>query len=274
MRHPKDYQQLPNLLSEKSQLEKILKNFKIAVFIDYDGTLTPIAHRPEQAILDDDMRQILNKLSKIATVTIITGRDIENVKHFVQLPTLIYAGNHGFDIEGPGDIQFQQLQDPNYFSILRQVAEQCQLELNMPGIQIELKKFTIAVHYRHLEAENINHFKQKIQEIVKKYPALKLGLGKKVLEFRPNINWDKGKAMRWVAKKLNLNQSDFFHFYIGDDMTDEDAFRDLPENGMGILVANHEQKTYADFVLNDTLQVKIFLEILLKGKIDSGHTHK
>ena len=265
MRHARNFRSLVNLLThDRSWLDR-LKHLKIALFVDYDGTLTPVADRPELAKLDDSMRQILERLSKVTSLTIITGRDIHNVKRFVQLPELIYAGNHGLEIEGPGGINFQYEHEGDYLKMLGQVMLECQQRLAsaFEGIQIELKKFTIAVHYRYVAEAEIKLFMSKIQEIVQRYSRLKLGYGKKVIEFRPNIDWDKGKAMQWIAEKLNLNHPDFFHIYVGDDITDEDAFRALPDTGMGILVSNHDQETYADFRLADTSEVKIFFEILL-----------
>ena len=72
------------------------------MFLDYDGTLTPIVSDPDAATLSDHMRDAVGKLSDKATVAIVSGRAREKLRNFVQLPELYYAGSHGFDIDGPG----------------------------------------------------------------------------------------------------------------------------------------------------------------------------
>ena len=74
------------------------------MFLDYDGTLTPIVSDPDAATLSDHMRDAVGKLSDKATVAIVSGRAREKLRNFVQLPELYYAGSHGFDIDGPGGI--------------------------------------------------------------------------------------------------------------------------------------------------------------------------
>ena len=105
---------------------------------------------------------------------------------------------------------------------------------------------------------------QLTEKIIRHYPKLKIGGGKKVLEIRPNIDWGKGNAVDWISDKLNLNQPTVFRIYLGDDITDEDAFRMMPEQGVGILVGHHSQETYADYRLTDPNQVLTFIKKLIE----------
>lgn len=131
------------------------------------------------------------------------------------------------------------------------------------GVQFEPKKLTVTIHYRFVSAEHVSLFFELMHKIVGKYPQLKISSGKKVLEIRPNLDWNKGRAMQWLTEKLSFNHPNCFIIYIGDDLTDEDAFRILPTQSAGILVGNHEKQTYADYHLQDPEEVKIFLEKLI-----------
>jgi trehalose 6-phosphate phosphatase len=89
------------------------------------------------------------------------------------------------------------------------------------------------------------------------------GEGKKVAEIRPNIDWDKGKAVEMLQKELSKKEGEGFSLFVGDDITDEDAFKAL-SNGYGILVGDHGRKTYADYSLKDVDGVRDFLQKLIE----------
>jgi alpha,alpha-trehalase len=93
--------------------------------------------------------------------------------------------------------------------------------------------------------------------------------GKKVLELRPNILWDKGKAVLWLLDRLGLDEADVVPFYLGDDITDRDAFKALHGRGISILVAETPRPTYADYRLSDAAEVGVFLNeltVMLGGR--------
>jgi len=131
------------------------------------------------------------------------------------------------------------------------------------GIQIDRKRYAVAVHYRNASEDNIPVIKQKVDEILKENPDFKKGEGKKILEIKPNVDWHKGKAVLWIMKKLGVDDtSKFVPIYIGDDVTDEDAFRSISEFGVGILVGTHGQETAARYKLDDVPDVQSFLNRL------------
>lgn len=261
----RDYRKLPDALSAGVNLLGKFAGHRLSVFLDYDGTLTPIMPHPEEAVLSETMRATILALSKVALVAVVSGRNKNNIQDLVGLPNIFYVGNHGFDIEGPlgTDIHYEIGLDS--IRMMEKCFRQLQTELmEIPGVQFEPKKLTVTIHYRHVEEKNIPLVFELIKNCVQKYPELKISAGKKVLEIRPNIDWDKGRAVLWLAEKLGLNQPHDLLIYLGDDLTDEDAFRILPPHGIGILVGNHADLTYADYHLQDPDQVKQFLDKLIK----------
>lgn len=262
MRYPVDYEQLPDACIDLQALLKMLDRRQLALFLDYDGTLTPIASSPEKAILSTETRQILQLLAQKIKITIISGRDKEDVRNKVGLKELFYAGSHGFDIEGPEHTQIHHQAGEKYMADIRKIAEELEEKLRFKGLFIEPKKYAVAIHYRHVAAEEVGELKQEVQKILEHYPDLKTGKGKKIIEVRPAMEWDKGYAMNWIAAALEVAPDNSLQLYIGDDLTDEDAFRALPYEGIGILTGFHDAPTYADMKVKDTDEVRQLLKAL------------
>ncbi|HKL32917.1 MAG TPA: trehalose-phosphatase [Tangfeifania sp.] len=251
-------------MNEK-EIQKIIQNRKPVLFLDYDGTLTPIVKRPEDALISDPMKSVLKKCAAKFKVAVVSGRDMDDLKSKVQVDELIFAGSHGFRISGPdglykehekADVILPRLSDieEKLYQIFPQIDK---------GIQIDRKRYAVAVHYRNASEDNIPVIKQKVDEILKENPDFKKGEGKKILEIKPNVDWHKGKAVLWIMKKLGVDDtSKFVPIYIGDDVTDEDAFRSISEFGVGILVGTHGQETAARYKLDDVPDVQSFLNRL------------
>jgi alpha,alpha-trehalase len=250
-------------------------------FLDYDGTLTPIVDRPELAVISQEMREVLARLSKKYTIAIISGRMREDVERLVGIKGILYAGSHGFDILGPG-ISMVQPRAKKTVSLIAKIAKQLSKELGaIPGILFEEKKFSVAVHYRLVDERHLSGIKDSIDKIIRgsrllRSPAVaqdktlnrnggfRLMSGKKVFEILPRIDWDKGKAVRWIMQALGLSWSDASVVYIGDDTTDEDAFRIVRVRGVGILVCDKPKESAADFQLSSTEEVKRLFEEIIK----------
>ena len=260
--HP---QGLPSALERIREIKDKIGDKTFPVFLDYDGTLTPIVNNPEDAVLTEKMRVILKKLSELTTTAIVSGRDLMTVKNFVQLDELIYAGSHGFDISMPDGTRMQNEEAKAALSALDESEKQLQDQLSpIPGVQVERKKFAVAVHYRNVSPDKVPQLKEIVDYILKDYDTLRKGEGKMVLELQPDTDWHKGKAVFWLIDKLNLDQLDMFPFYLGDDITDEDAMMSIQELGAGILVGDHGQLTAARYGLKDVDQTGQFLEYLIK----------
>lgn len=256
--------EIPSALDILEEIKERIKGRRIALFLDYDGTLTPIVQRPEQAVLSDSMRQTVRKLADLSLVAVISGRDLIDVKKMVGIDSLFYAGSHGFDISGPGGKHVEYQKGSEFIPLLDRAEREIGGKVkNIPGARLERKKFSIAVHYREVEENNVGKVKSVVEETAKKFPDLRKSSGKKVFEIQPMTDWDKGKALFWILQALNLDKPHVLPFYLGDDLTDEDAFRVIQRSGIGIVVGENSRPTFAMYKLKDPDEVKQFLQKLL-----------
>jgi len=240
-----------------------IKGKEVAVFLDYDGTLTPIVSRPEDALLSEKMRDILIRLAAQCTVAVISGRGLKDVRKRVDIDDLYYAGSHGFEIEGPDDLKMEYENAKDFLPVLDDAEENLiALVSDIQGAQVERKRFSIAVHYRNVEEDETATVEGIVNQTIQKYPELRKSYGKKVYELRPEIDWDKGKAIAWLMDTLDLELPGVIPFYIGDDLTDEDAFRTLELKGTGIVVGEGSRSTAARYSLENTNRVMDFLNEL------------
>jgi trehalose-phosphatase len=255
----------PSALERWDEIAARLRGRRPALFLDYDGTLSPIAPRPELATLPAETWEILDRLAREMPVVIVSGRGREDVAALVGLPGLAYAGSHGFDIAGPppapGAPPLRLEVGDGVPERIATAAEQVQRELaDVPGVLIEPKGFAISIHFRLADESNVPRIERAVDETVAAIPGLRKGHGKKLFEIRPDLDWDKGQALLWLLDALGLDRPDILPFYIGDDLTDEDAFRILDGRGVGILVAEEPRETAAEYQLRDPEEVRRFLE--------------
>ena len=131
---------------------------------------------------------------------------------------------------------------------------------DIEGALIEDKKFSIALHYRLVAEDNVRRMEQAVDRAVAENPQLRKDHGKKIFELRPHLEWDKGKAVLWLLEALELDSADVVPLYVGDDVTDEDAFAVLRDRGLGVLVAESPRETHASMSLRDTNEVGEFLQ--------------
>lgn len=230
------------------------------VILDYDGTLTPIVERPEDAQISSETINLLKTLAdkRGYRVGIVSGRMVEDVKKRVGLENLYYAGNHGLELSGP-DIEFVHPGAKELVEIISKIFEELKSEVGgVEGVIIEDKTLTLSVHYRLTPAEKIGLVKQKVLQLVSGWQNLNLTCGKKVLEVKPKLDWNKGKAAQLLIKSI---APDSLPIYTGDDRTDEDAFLQLSK-GVTILVTNTPTQTSAKYYLKDSDEVKELLKRL------------
>ncbi|NDP39621.1 MAG: trehalose-phosphatase [Rhodoferax sp.] len=257
--------ELPSALAALDDIKTRMKGRNLAVFLDYDGTLTPIVQRPELALLSDDMREAVRALAQGCTVVVMSGRDLPDVQARVGLKDIVYGGSHGFEIRGPQGMHIEQQQGSEFLPQLDLVELGLRQRLGrIPGILVERKKYSIAVHFRLVGESDLDAVEPAVNAVLATHPTLRKTHGKKIFEVQPDIDWDKGRAMIWLLGKLGLEQSDAFVLYLGDDITDEDAFRSLNArgNGIGILVRDGPRDTTAQYALDSVEQVRRFLSEL------------
>jgi len=238
---------------------------KRLLMLDYDGTLTPIRKHPKLAVLSPKRRYFLRQLAgrpgnKLA---IISGRKLSDIKRLVGIKNIIYVGNHGFEIEAGGKYWIHPAAK-RFSLLLKKIKRALKNGLSYRQIFIEDKGLTLSVHYRCLAGKRLPAFKKAFFRAVKPWQdRLMLTHGKKVFELRPPVDWDKGKAVNWLIGRPG--QKDYFPVYIGDDRTDEDAFRALKGKGLALKVGPGG-KTLAAKRLRDVAAVYRFLLYLSVGR--------
>ncbi len=256
-----------DLFKHLDELKDQLAQKDVFVFLDYDGTLTPIVATPDLAVLSDDMRKIVKELSVCTKVSIVSGRATDDVQSKVQINGIFYAGSHGFEIVDPdGEIKINE-EAQAIRGIIDTVHEKLSEVLTgVKGALVENVKYTISVHYRLVSDGDFSKVDEAVKNILTEYPNLRKTSGKKVFELRPRIDWHKGKAVEWILKCLDYNSDKHLAIYIGDDVTDEDAFAALKGKGFGILVADTPRSSKAAYMIKDTQDVKKVLEFLIQVK--------
>lgn len=235
------------------------------LLLDYDGTLTPIVERPELAILSPDMKELLKRVSQHYTLAIISGRSLADVKRLVGLEGIYYAGNHGFKIIGPM-VELVKPEAERARPTLVKLCEELRKKLdNIKGAIVEDKGLTASVHYRLVAEEEFEHLKNIFEKAVGPHidsGVVKITHGKKVFEIRPNVEWDKGKAVLWISGVVDP-KGELKPIYVGDDRTDEDAFSALKEKGVTVLVSEGPIESNAKYFVKNVGDVKTFFEKLI-----------
>ncbi|MFN2569318.1 MAG: trehalose-phosphatase [Candidatus Dormibacteria bacterium] len=243
-----------------------------AVFLDYDGTLAPIVDRPEDALIDATMRSAVRRLASRCPVCVVSGRDRQVVQRLMGLRNLIVAGSHGFDIWSPTGGCVRREETPAHTELIRDVSRRLRVAMaGIEGASVEVKSVSVAAHYRMVEEPRRAEVRRIVESLLAEHPdRLRVTPGKMVLEIQPNIDWDKGRAVLHLLSTLDLDHDDVVPLYIGDDITDEDAFQAIRERGVGIIVAGTEDGaddriTGARYRLDGVAEVEGFLETLAAG---------
>lgn len=260
------------LFSQKEKLQDILSDKFIFLLLDYDGTLAPIVESPALATLPKENEDLLRKLSKEpdCSLAIISGRSLGDIKSTVGLKGIIYVGNHGLEIEGP-KIKFESQVSPRLKSVIRDIAEELSKRLSgIKGALIEDKGLALSVHYRLVEKKDMPAFEKIISEVTGPYRArdkIRINSGKKVYEIKPPVKWDKGKVVLWLLARQQFisGVKGLLPVYIGDDISDEDAFKALKNKGLTVFVGGPGDSK-ADYYLRDTGEVTDFLRLIIDLK--------
>ena len=240
----------------------------ILLLLDFDGTLSEIASSPDEAVLCPGNFQLLEELAAHpqCTVGVVSGRALADVSDKVGVPGLVYAGNHGLEIDGPG-IRYLH---PDIEAILPTI-EQADREITgalaeMPGAFVENKTLTLTVHFRQTPAEHHDAVASAFYDAANSLVSdgvCRVTAAKSALELRPAVDWHKGRALALIRDRL---APDAFPLYVGDDATDEDAFRTAQAvGGAGVFVGPADASTCADWRLGTPADVTAALADLLHG---------
>jgi len=239
---------------------------RVLLFSDFDGTLTPIKNRPAECFLDPAVRNVLQTLaeSKQFAVGVVSGRELADLRPRVGIKGIAYAGNHGLEIEGPGFSFLEPIAVSRKSELDKLLADVAPALAGISGVWIQHKGLSASIHYRQAEPATIPPLLATIRRL--SAPSVDanrftLRSGKMVMEIRPAVNWHKGKAVVWLANHLALGDEKPPTIYLGDDNTDEDAFRELPD-GITIAIGN-KRMTAAKYSLPNPSAVHAFLNWLL-----------
>ena len=227
----------------------------IALFLDFDGTLAPLQLRPEDVWLDDATGGVLNRIARSPRfrVWIVSGRRRADVRQRVGVAGIRYLGLHGWEGRAAPAIPAETREA---FSCARSWLS-C-LMLDVPGIRIEDKGVSMAIHYRTVTADGIRRARKYVHGVIAPFAdQLQLIRGRRIWEIAPREIGDKGVAVRaeWRAAA-----SDATPIYIGDDLMDEPAFVAL-KRGITVRVGP-SARTSARYRVKSVAEVLHFLEAL------------
>lgn len=257
-RHPP-----PSALERLPEIVERLRHRDPAFFLDFDGTLAPIAARPSLARMPDPTRALLSRLAERHLVCILSGRELSDLRAKVGVPAAYYGADHGRHIIGPQGSDAEHVVGAEAREDLRAAGRLLQRALaDIDGVIVEKKDLSLSVHFRQTPARERATVTSRVEEIAGSYPMLTLGHGRSVFEIRPRDGWDKGQAMLWLLGRLAIAPSQTCAICMGDDLTDEDMFRSLGDEDVTVVVGDATRPTLARFTVADPEEAARFLASL------------
>ncbi len=264
-----------DLLAHLDEVQEVIGQGAMGLFLDIDGTLAHIAPNPKEVSIAPAVRQALGIISQRMSVVVETGRSVEDARNIIGLSSVIYVGNHGLEVWERGSASVL----PAARRYIRQMSDLAKaVNQRMPyaeGVLVEDKGPTISVHYR--QASDPNAAREAILQFLSTAPEAKgfdVREGKMVFEVRPPVEADKGTALRSVTNRLGLKSA----MVLGDDLTDADSFRAVHElavqkgfRGIAVAVAGANAPVNliaeADFHLLNPEAVEEFLTWLAEAPV-------
>ena len=260
-------ERLPHALRDHDRWLAALGGRRPAVFLDYDGVLSPIVERPEDAVMTPAMRDVVAALATRCPVCVVSGRDRPVVQRLMGLDGLVVAGSHGFDIWHPERGTMVHEAASGYEELITEITSRIDDGVGrLDGVEVEPKRASVAVHYRRAAPSARDQVADLVERLLAERPHdLKVTPGKMVYEVQPKLDWHKGAAVGYLLDALELAGEDVVPLYLGDDVTDEDAFRALNGIGVAVYVGDQDELargTAADFVLDSVDEVRRLLDTI------------
>lgn len=260
----------------------------LAVMLDVDGTLAPIAPRPEEAAVPVDTRRVVAALAALpdVRVVLVSGRAAADARRMVGVANVWVIGNHGFEAVSPDGGEMEQPElEPWRSAIARAARRIAPLVAPVPGVLLEDKGWTLSVHYRLADPKVVPRLIESVERAAEPL-GLRVSRGKMVVEVRPDVRVDKGTAVLRLAAELgalpgkengaveeddgdvSATGSGGSTLFVGDDRTDEDAFRALRSRSSRVVTVRvthgEDIATAAEFSVEDPAAVRKLLEWLLE----------
>lgn len=260
---------ITDALQVYSQLKELVTARQPVVFVDFDGTMADIVGQPETAALVPGAADALRALTPHCPVAVISGRDLADLRARIDVDGLWFAGSHGFELVAPDGTLHQNADAAASVGVLVRAAVRLADELkDIPGTIVERKRYAVAVHYRNTDPQAVDRVIAAVRRLGRS-AGLRVTTGRKLVELRPNVSWDKGKALHWILEHLateqNSSSTTTLPIFIGDDISDEDGFDAIRFDGVGIAVRHLEggdRPSAATFSLESPSAVTQFLQRL------------
>ena len=224
-----------------ADVRRLAKGRHLLVLLDFDGTLCDFEVDPARVQLPESRRQTLKQLRRRATVGIVSGRRLDDVRRRCAIEGIVAAGLHGLEIEAFGERYVHPDLDAAAAAVEDAAARLRESTRGLPGVFVEHKGASVALHFREADADGqrraIDAFARVSDPLVDRR-RLRVMRGASVLELLPNIDWNKGHAVRWIAERVRAREGDTFVVYVGDDVTDQDAFAAIERDGVAIAASD------------------------------------
>ncbi|MGI9076434.1 MAG: trehalose-phosphatase [Gemmatimonadaceae bacterium] len=244
----------------------------LVVMLDVDGTLAPIAQRPSDAEVPPETRRVVSALAVAGgtVIVLVSGRAAAEARRIVGVANVWIVGNHGYEIIGPDGETLIDAEVAAYQPLISQAGRKIQPRLaDVPGVIFEDKGWTLTVHYRLADPAIVPKVRAALDETVTAL-GLQLTEGKMVFEVRPPAQINKGTAVLTLGRNLGGLSDEGSLVFIGDDQSDEDAFRALRSRGKAavtVRVCDEEiNPTAAEFCVRNPPEVRAFLEWLYAAR--------
>ena len=260
---------MKNLAAFRPEVQRRIRAAKkVLLFLDYDGTLVPIRPTPGLARLSAGQKRLLAGLARRPRfkVGLLTGRSLPDIRKAARVPGLFFAANYGLAVATPQKSWVHPKARKLASHLKKLLPRLRELAAEFPGVRIEDKMLTVAIHYRQYKGKP-GRLQKRLEEIIRARPPMfRLKTGKKIFEVYPAVAWDKGKALLKVEKLLGYRRAPLVLFF-GDDRADEEAFRQMSAKDISVAVGRNKN-TAARYFCRDSREVARFLQLLLRLEAD------
>ncbi|XP_066150264.1 uncharacterized protein [Euwallacea fornicatus] len=252
---------------EESLKQYLNEAHKVALLLDYDGTLTPIVAHPDLATIPPETKTLLEDLSKSPKVflAIVSGRNPDNVKQMVGINNIVYAGNHGLQVIYPDGTKYVHQLPSQFNDQVRNLITSLDESVVRDGAWIEDKGASLTFHFRATPEEKRPEIEATARTIIEK-AGFKVGNAHMALEARPKVQWNKGSVSLLILNREfgeEKWQGNVKVIFAGDDTTDEDAMLALKGRALTFrIAANGSIQTHADQLLSSTHSVVHILKLV------------
>lgn len=254
--------------TDPEAIASMLRGTPLVIMLDIDGTLCELVARADAAVVPEAVRAALVLLGKRRSdgvhVALVTGRSVADAQRMIGITGIAIHGNHGMErlledgtARGPEGFELEERR------LRAAKADLALLAAEFPGTSVEDKQFSLSVHYRGMKDELVPEFIRRVSQSVERND-LRSSPGKCVINIVPMISRNKGDAVLDIIQKTGATSSTASILFVGDDVTDEDAFVAMQPIAAAVTVRVGESTTEsaARYSLSDPGAVQELLQTL------------